>query len=482
MSDAFNEALREVLGERIHTRFRLDDFCFKEQLAFILDKARFKTAVCSRRSGKTIACAADLMDTALKNPDRICVYITLSRSNAKRIIWPELLKINREYKLGGRPDNTELSLKIPNGSVIYCSGAKDASEIEKFRGLPITKCYIDECQSFRPYIRDLIDDVIAKALFDFNGTLCLIGTPGPVPSGYFHECSVKSNKWSHHAWTMMQNPHLKAKSGKDPFQMIIEDAERMGVPIEHPKIQRECFGRWIIDQDTLVFKYDHTKNHFTSIPVIANPWQYVVGVDLGHDDADAIAVLAWNEKSKELYLVHEVITKKQGITELANQILQVIATYDPHRIVMDTGGLGKKIAVEIQRRFAIPIIAAEKQRKFEFIELLNDALRTKKFFADSKSAFAEDCSLVEWDRDPEKPEKLKISERYHSDICDAVLYAYREALHWTYQEEVPKTKFQTPEWEKEQEEQRLKDLEDQYCKKDVDNSLMEVSTYGDESF
>jgi hypothetical protein len=38
--------------------------------------------------------------------------------------------------------------------------------------------------------------------------------------------------------------------------------------------------------------------------------------------------------------------------------------------------------------------------------------------------------LCEWDRsNPEKPE---ISDKYHSDVCDAVLYAFRESLHWLH--------------------------------------------------
>ncbi|NCZ97395.1 hypothetical protein EBZ02_09680, partial [bacterium] len=66
---------------------------------------------------------------------------------------------------------------------------------------------------------------------------------------------------------------------------------------------------------------------------------------------------------------------------------------------------------EVTKRFGIHVTAAEKQRKFEYIELLNDALRTKRFFAKRTSRFAEDCRLVEWDRDNKDPEgKLKIKD------------------------------------------------------------------------
>ena len=114
-----------ILQARNKPKFTIESFCFKEQIDFIRDEAQFKTAVCSRRSGKTIACAADLLNTAISNDGVVCLYITLKRVNAKRIIWPELIKINREYRLGGTPNESDLSLKMPNGSIIYASGAQD---------------------------------------------------------------------------------------------------------------------------------------------------------------------------------------------------------------------------------------------------------------------------------------------------------------------------------------------------------------------
>lgn len=455
------EAVLAEYVRRQESRFRPDQFCFKEQLALITDEAKYSTAVCTRRAGKTIACAVDLVWTALKFPGVVTLYITLSRSNAKKLVWPEILRLNRIFNLGGRPDNTELSLHLPNGSVVYCSGAKDKSEIEKFRGLPIKLAYIDEAQSFRSYIEDLIDDVLSAALFDYDGKLRLIGTPGPVPTGYFHK-AAHSDEWNHHFWTLVQNPHIKKKSGKDPMDMILAECKRRGVELTDPKIQREFFGKWVVDIDSLVFKYSAEKNHFESLPTIAAPnkkWNYVIGVDIGHDDADAIAVIAWHDHLRESFLVDEVIKTKQGVTELAQDLARLIEKYDPLKVVMDTGGLGKKIAAELQKRFTLPIVAAEKQRKFEYIELLNDALRTGRFMAKKTSAFAGDCSLIEWDRDKEKPDRKVISERFHSDIADAVMYGWREALHWMHEEPVKQPEYRSPEWVKQEEERMIAQLE-----------------------
>lgn len=432
LNDYQRRTLKTLVGS-YKKEFDLSKFCFDKQLKFILDSSPFKIALCSRRAGKTVACAADLITKSISKPRLTSLYITLSRNNAKKIIWGDLLAINRDYELGAKTNDTELSMVFPNGSVIYLSGAKDKSEIEKFRGLALSLCYIDEAQSFRDYIRELIDDVISKALFDHNGSLCLTGTPAPVPAGYFHDCYA-SGQWSVHEWTMFDNPWIQIKSGKSPQELLERELKRKGVTVEDPSIQREVFGKWTVDIDSLVFKYNKDINAYHVLPNLVSGWHYIFGIDIGYDDSDAIAVIGYNDKYPACYLVEEMITSKQTISELAAQIEHLIQKYDPDSIVMDTGGLGKKIAEEMNRRFSLPIKAAEKVRKFEFIELLNDALRTEKFHVKQNSRFAQDSMLVEWDKDSAQP---KISDRFHSDICDAVLYGFRESLHWLSKADAP---------------------------------------------
>lgn len=431
-------------------QFKLTSFLFGKQWKFVTDPQPFKIAVCSRRAGKTIACAAHLIDTAINAPDTVSLYITLSRNNAKKLIWRELLKINTKYALGGILDSTELSITFPNKAVIYVSGAKDSSEIEKFRGLPIKLCYIDECQSFREYIQELIDDIIAPALLDYAGTLCLIGTPGPIPTGYFYECDQVSEAWSKHGWTFFDNPFIPEKSKMTHQQLLDRELKRRGVKVEDPSIQREFFGRWVLDSDSLWIHYKHELNHFTQL-LEGVKYNYIMGIDLGFEDADAIAILAWSERDPATYLVEEVVVKKQGITELVNQVIALDKKYNVDKMVIDTGGLGKKIAEEMIRRHQIPVQAADKVRKQENVAFLNDALRTGRFKAKSASHFAKDSQLVEIDRNKSTPDKIRLSDKYHSDIIDAVLYAFRESPAFTYQKEPPPPpKWGSPEWAKQQ--------------------------------
>lgn len=446
--------LRLLEEERLfrleNPHFSLDSFLFDKQLAFVRDPAPFKTAVCSRRSGKTVACAADLIATAVGCSEVVCLYITTTRANAKRIIWPELQRLNRTYGFQAHEDLTDLSLRFKNGAVLYLSGAKDASEIEKFRGLAIKKCYIDEVASFRSHIQDLIDDILAPALMDHAGSLCLIGTPGPIPSGYFHQCAVESDTWSKHAWTFFDNPFIESKSGQSHQALLQRELTRRGVTPEDPSIQREWFGRWSLDLDSLLLHYNEEKNHFNELPIAK--WDYIMGIDLGFVDADAIAVLAWSDSHPCTFLVEELVQSKQGLTELVQNIERIRLKYEISKMVIDEGGLGKKIAEELRRRHLVPVQPADKLRKMENVAFLNDALRTGRFKAKKNSRFAQDSFLVEIDREKTTPDRIRVKDTYHSDIIDAVLYAFKESPAFTYQTPKPIHKIGSKEWAEEQTE------------------------------
>lgn len=425
--------------------FELSDYLFDKQLAFVLDPAPFKVAVTTRRAGKTVSCAADLIHTATHNDGVICLYITLSRKNAKRLVWPEFKKLNAKYGLKGIQNETDLSIAFPNGSMLYLLGASDRTSIEDFRGLALKKVYLDESQSFPSYIEQLIDDVLGPALMDHNGQLILIGTPGPVPVGYFYDLSSKDG-WSHHFWSYFDNPKLPfLLQGLTHQDMLDRELKRRGVTIDNPSIQREWFGLWKNDTDSLVYQYNASVNHFDTLPDSHN-WTYILGVDLGYDDADALAVVAYNENSPVTYVLEQFTARHQDLTELCKQIDKLTARYEITKIIVDTGGLGKKITEEISKRYTIPMVPAEKVRKVEFIELMNDALRSGRLRIKANSQFAHDAQKVEWDHDKSTPDKKVISSKFHSDICEAVLYAWRESYSYTYKAPMEDLEYGTAAW------------------------------------
>lgn len=449
-----NKALERALSKRVikeQEKFTLEKYLFKEQLDFVLDKDSAKIAVCSRRAGKSVACAADLVYTALSQPEISCLYITLTRRMAKQLVWKEIKIIDRKYKLGGDYNSSDLTVTFPNGSMIYLSGANTSDEIEKFRGSAFKKVYIDEGQSFGVHIEELINDVLGPALMDYAGSLIIIGTPPPIPTGFFADTYQIAKGWSKHHWTFWDNPFIIEKSGLTHQQMIDKELKRRGVDASSPSVRREWYGEFTMDTDSLLLHYDKIHNNYESLPS-RETYNYVMGIDIGFDDADAIAVLAWSESSPATYLVEELITAGQGITPLVEQIEKLQKKYPISKMVIDQGGLGKKVAEELRRRHSIPVEPAEKTRKFETLAFLDDALRTQKFLAKPDSKFAQDTYLVEIDKQKSKPDKIMVSSKYHSDIIDAVQYAFMLSPAYAFQAQKVKPKQGTKEWAKEEEE------------------------------
>ncbi len=427
--------------------FVMKDYCFKAQYDFLRGQGeRFRTAVCSRRAGKTVGIVADMYDTCLTEPNVNVLYLTVTKENARNIIWGDIVRLRDTYSIDCKLDNLRLTVTFPNGSRIMCSGAKDRAEIEKYRGFKLRKCYLDECQSFRSYIKDLVNDIITPALRDLRGDLFMTGTPSPVPVGYFFDCS-HSKEWENFNWTAFDNPHMHdPDNGRDLEDTLAEERRLKGIDETDPSYIRETYGRWVEDLDSLVFKFQKARNVFTGTP--KGEYSYVFGVDIGYNDSDAIAVLAYNNTEKVAYLVEESIKPKQGITELVEDIERLKKKYDPIKMVMDAGALGKKIQEEMRTRHSLSMDAAQKVRKVEFIELLNDDLRTEKLKAFPGSIFEEDCMLVQWDKESRvrNPEKPKISGVFHSDICDAVLYAWRECKHFHSELDKDEPKVNTDEY------------------------------------
>lgn len=430
------------------TPFKLEEFLFKEQLALARDLAKFATAVCSVRAGKTIACAGDLINTALTKPGTVGLYITLARSSAKRIIWPELHNINRKFNLGGKPNEQDLSFKFPNGSIIYCSGASDGAEIEKFRGLSnVALAYIDESQAFRSHIQELVEEILIKRLYDTNGRLRMIGTPGPVPSGYFYEAS-QSPEWSHHAWTLHNNPWIEKKSGVTVSELIAQDCARKGVTMDDPAIQRECFGRWVLDANSLLLNYNQALQDYVELP--RGEYIYILGMDFGYEDADAFAVLGWRRGSPDTYLIEEVVQSHQTYEQMTDNFEKLYRKYPFSKVIADPGGGGKKLIESLRPRYKIPMEPADKLGKIANYGLLNSALRMGKFYAKKSSRFAQDCKILEKDTDKSTPDRTVV--KGHSDIVDAVLYAFKESPAYGYIPPPIQPVFGSPEWAAQQEE------------------------------
>lgn len=436
-------AKRALVMKIIQKRRVFRDKTFPAQDLFVADTDKFIAAQCSRRAGKTNALALKFFKTLDTHPGSLCLYIALTRESARNIMWGVMQEFEDRFKLGLVFTESNLTITHPNTARLQMFGADMKNFIRRLKGIKTPGVAIDEAQDFGIHLETLVEDVLTPTLTDYEDSwLALTGTPGPVPLGYFYNVTEERKfGFSLHKWTLYDNPYLpKAR------EFVEELKRKREWQDDHPTLRREWFNNWVLDVESLLIKYDAAKNHYEEIPKGLH-LLYILGVDIGMRDADALAVLAWSEHTHDIYLVEELITKGQDITQLTDQINYMMKRYDIQKIIMDEGALGKKIAEEIRRRKGVPVQPADKARKMENVAFLNDYLRLGRFKAKKDSMFAHDSQMVQIDWEKTTPDRLIVKDSFHSDIIDAVLYAFKESPAFTYEKAIEKPKPETKEFD-----------------------------------
>lgn len=420
---------------------------FPAQDAFVFDPGQFVSALCTRRAGKSTGLGRRFKLVMDLYPGSLCRYLALTRDSAKDIMWNALQELDHAKNWQCEFQESTLTMIAPNKSRLRLYGADMKNFVRRLRGAKTAANAIDEAQEFSDdALVDLVDNIIVPSMADYERSwLALTGTPGLIPRGMFYEITdQKKYGYSVHHWSLIDNPYMP-----NPSEFVRKEKERKGWTESTPSYLREYKGLWVLDVDSLLVRYDERINHFESL--MPHKYEFIMGIDIGWKDADAIAILAWSHQDPCTYLIHEEILAGQDLSDLASQIKRLWDHYRVSKMVIDEGGLGKKLAEELRRRFHIPVQPAEKQRKFETVAFLNDALRTGRFKAPKTSRFAQDTFRVQIDHDKTTPDRLVVKKGFHSDIIDAVIYAFKESPAFTYSKPVNKPKYRSDEWFKQEE-------------------------------
>lgn len=424
---------------------------FKEQRDAILDPSPLKSIFCTRRAAKSYTAGLYLFKEAYENPGVSVLYIALTRDSAKKIMWKDVIKpINKLFKLNCKFNHTELTVTLPNGSIIYFLGV-DASEDEKDKllGQKYRLVIIDEAASYTIDMRELVYQTLKPAVADYRGSIVLMGTPGNITKSLFYDVTNGLEPgWSRHQWDTFSNPYMAKQ-----WQAEIDDLiKRNPLVIDATWFQQMYLGRWVVDNAKLVYKFNSSKNEYLELPKQRTEYVYLLGVDLGYDDDSAFVVVAYSDQDKTLYVVHTFKKTKMDITDVANKIKELQRTYGCHKVVID--GANKQAVEEMQKRHGVVLQAADKTGKVDFIQLMNDDLAqgiVKVQPKACKELVDEWLGLIWNDRSIKKEEHPSCPNH----LCDAALYIWRYCHNFMYQKPDPEPKVGTPEWNiREQERMR----------------------------
>lgn len=369
MSGDLYSQYKQVRRSESLASYDVSRIAFPQQLAFIKDPARLKALFCTRRAAKSYTGGIYLFKEALENPGCNCLYIALTRDNAKSIIWKDVLKeIDRNENLNAKFNETELTATLPNGSVIKCTGCDtDEQEMNKLLGKKYKLVVLDEASMFTINVHQLVYGILKPATADQRGSICLLGTSSNITRGLFYDITTrKESGWSLHTWTAYDNPHVRTQWTEE-----LEDIAKNRPHFqETPLFKQWYLNQWVIDEDAKVYKFNDQVNCTNLLPIYDGSYHFVLGIDLGHSpDPSAFVVSAYHPMSPVLYFIHAEKHLRMDVTDVATKIKELDAKYNFDVKVID--GSHKMAVEELNNRHKVNVIPADKIAKEHFINLMN---------------------------------------------------------------------------------------------------------------
>ena len=430
------------------------DLAFDKQRSFILDPSRMKVLFCTRRASKSFTAGIYAFHTALAHPGCNVALIGLTRQSAKGIFWKDILKeLDKRLGTNARFNASELTVTLDNGSVIWITGI-DANEdqMNKLLGQKYRLVCLDEGSMYSINLQ-VFTALVKPALADYAGTLCMMGTSSNITRGLFFDASRGAEPgWSLHTWAAYDNPHMA-----DAWAWEIAEIERDRPEFFNTALFRQHFlNDWVIDESALVYKYDQAKNLARHLPVLRptqSPWQHVLGVDLGSNDATAFTVGAFNEEDKKLYVVYSYKKSGMDFTDVANKVKELDKTYNFNLTVVD--GANKQGVQEMNNRHGLSLLPAEKTAKADYVRLLNDDLvQGNVLLLPQAHELAKEWSELVWCTDitGKVMEPRKENPNLDNHLADSFLYLWRRCYQYLSQKPKSPPKQGTAEWGKAEEE------------------------------
>jgi hypothetical protein len=370
---------------------------------------------------------------------------------------------------------------LPNHSEIWIAGIDDVRNTDTALGKEYSTIYANEASQIpymtnwkvRTRLAQKVEGCKAREFVDLNPP-------------------TKSH-WTNKEFRLLQDP-IESKPGhivpvKNPeryaFMQMNPEGNKQNLDQDYveslanaPASMRRRFylGEYADDDGLLVYPFPpegfHAGNDFADWvgKVGAGNVRFVGGLDIGFDDADGFAIIAYcpkprvtpvagiradlsdryksqqgiegvpsdlSREMKKRFLVYEYKARRTGISELAEAIKAGLSTVEKLALSLgcswscyvygDTGAGGKKIIYDLNSVHHLPIRPAYKRDKLAAIELMQDEVKGGTFIVPAAGAAAQEAEAIVWTKDPETGEIIReIDDKaFHADIWDAILYAMR---------------------------------------------------------
>lgn len=230
---------------------------------------------------------------------------------------------------------------------------------------------------------------------------------------------------------LADNPHLDQETYRESLAQLD--------PTTRAQLER---GEWVENAGDSVFTLDPRDVYDDELPCDT----YILGVDLGASQSVASTAFTligfWSWKP-EVQVVMSYARSAMTPSSIADEITEISGQYQLGAIVVDAGALGKGYVEEFRVRHGIPAKAAQKNNRAAYIRLLAGEFSNRKihFVRGATEPLRDELRDLRWDE-----EGKDVADGCPDHCTDALIYAWREARGWAYQEKPRTIAYGTKEW------------------------------------
>jgi hypothetical protein len=335
--------------------------------------ARFRTAVCGRRFGKTYLSMYEIARVA-RFPNKRIFYIAPSYRMGKQIIWEQLCDEMRSRRWVKKINESDLTITLVNGSRI---SIRSADNPDSMRGVSLDFVVFDEA-SFMD--RSTWTDVIRPTLSDRLGGALFITTPQGFDWVYdMWQFGQNSPDWESFQYTTLQG-------GNVPESEI--EAARRDLDLKTFKTEYEA--SFENSGSIIYYAFDIKENvgkYTGDMPKILH-----VGMDFNINPCSAVVGIA--NRDGTMNIVDEVVIKDSNTDELAQELIRrypgynIIAYPDPAGAARKTSAGGRtdhsilmSYGIEVKAKRSHPPV---KDRINAMNKMFCDAAGHRRIFVDPK--------------------------------------------------------------------------------------------------
>lgn len=285
------------------------------------DPNRFKVVCAGRRWGKSWLSLREMAKHASQANKKI-YYVAPTYRQARQIIWDDLVSKLSAVKWVSKINNTDLNIKLKNGSQIFL---RSADNYESLRGISIDYLVMDECSDIEVACWS---EVLRPALADRQGGAMFISTPKGF--NWFYDLWAQApghNDWQSFQFTTIEGGNVPP-----------EEIEAAKAELDPRTFQQEFEASFVNFSGLVYYNFDVDRSVIQLEPQVDKRDVLHIGIDFNTQPMSA-TVANWDGLT--LHIFDEIEIKGSNTYELADEIS---ARYPNNRIIVypDASGANHK--------------------------------------------------------------------------------------------------------------------------------------------